>query len=165
MAKDIEHYHREFLALLDAHQRTGGQGLPEQYGKPSGHLRAAGHQAIRALVEEIHDQGYVLGQLHADGIFPEGEEGEVAEREDRLGIPELKRKARARAAHPSRNPDTLLDPVENGLRLLGQVEADAERRRNRRPNELGATSQIMDAIAEQALPQIDRTYRRTGGLQ
>lgn len=74
----VEEYHRKFLEILRDHAVA------------TTWLRSAGHGAIRALVEEIHDQGYVLGQLHADGIFPEGEETEVAEREDRLRIPELK---------------------------------------------------------------------------
>lgn len=73
VAKDVERYHREFLDILDIH-RLGDE------------LSADGHQAIRALIEAIHDQGYVLGQLHADGIFPEGEETEVDELEERLEI-------------------------------------------------------------------------------
>ena len=73
VAKDVERYHREFLDILDRFKL--GDGLSDD-----------GHQAIRALIEEIHDQGYVLGQLHADGIFPEGEETEVAEPEERLEV-------------------------------------------------------------------------------
>lgn len=83
VAKDVERYHREFLDILKNHTPTGGPGI-----------NAGGHQAIRALIEEIHDQGYVLGQLHADGIFPEGDETEVAEREERLNIDVRKAEAR-----------------------------------------------------------------------
>lgn len=81
VAKDVEHYYREFLDILDRFKL--GDGLGD-----------GGHQAIRALIEEIHDQGYVLGQLHADGIFPEGEEAEVAEPEERLEIDSRKAEAR-----------------------------------------------------------------------
>lgn len=81
VAKDVERYHREFLDILDSH-RLGDE------------LSTDGHQAIRALIEAIHDQGYVLGQLHADGIFPEGEETEVAELEERLEIDARKAEAR-----------------------------------------------------------------------
>lgn len=78
VAKDVERYHQEFLDILASSKLGDG-------------LSADGHQAIRALIEEIHDQGYVLGQLHADGIFPEGEE---AEPEERLEIDSRKDEAR-----------------------------------------------------------------------
>lgn len=81
VAKDVERYHREFLDILDRFKL--GDGLSDD-----------GHQAIRALIEEIHDQGYVLGQLHADGIFPEGEETEVTEPEERPEIDAREAKAR-----------------------------------------------------------------------
>lgn len=81
VAKDVERYHREFLDILASSKLGDG-------------LSADGHQAIRALIEAIHDQGYVLGQLHADGIFPEGEETEVAELEERLEIDARKAEAR-----------------------------------------------------------------------
>lgn len=102
MARDVEHYHRRFLDVLAAHGRGGGQGLPEQRA-PVG-LSAAGHQAVRALVEEVHDQGYVLGQLHADGIFPEGGEADAAALEERLGIDELKARGRYRQGRTDAPP-------------------------------------------------------------
>lgn len=118
MTETVASFHDKFLAVLDAHQRIGGPGLPEQHGKPSSHLRADGHMAIRALIEEIHDAGYVLGQLHADGIFPNEDETEVAARERRLGIAERKNQERsrqvgARGGGPVVNlgPDPLTPPV------------------------------------------------------
>ena len=81
VAKDVERYYREFLDILDKFKL--GDGLSD-----------GGHQAIRALIEEIHDQGYVLGQLHADGIFPEGEKTEVAKPEERLEIDARKAETR-----------------------------------------------------------------------
>lgn len=107
MTKDVEHYHRKFLEILRASRvyQSGDSVL----------IPGAGHEAIRALVEEIHDQGYVLGQLHADGIFPEGGEVEVAELEDRLGIDELKAQARS-----GTNPETWVSAVD---RLKVDLEA------------------------------------------
>lgn len=127
--KIIERHHRQLLVVLDSHSRTHpGVGV---------RLTAAGHEAIRALLGEAVDAGYVLGQLHADGIFPEGAEDEVAELEERLRITEIKAEMRAvadqdpviqqladlvqrgqaaqqvvdrevaKARHPSRNPETL----------------------------------------------------------
>lgn len=83
--KSIEDYHRQFLNIL------------RDYAATMAGINAAGHQAIRALVKEIHDQGYVLGQLHADGIFQPGEEVDVAALEDRLGIDQMKTHAHRRA--------------------------------------------------------------------
>lgn len=81
VAKDVERYHREFLDILAGHRLGDG-------------LNADGHQAIRALIEAVHDQGYVLGQLHAEGIFPEGEEAKGAELEERLEVDARKAEAR-----------------------------------------------------------------------
>ena len=92
VAKDVERYHREFLDILE------GSGFP---------VNADGHQAIRALIEAIHDQGYVLGQLHADGIFPEGEEIKIIRADGTVGHvrvlkslePSLDRQAQVAAAY------------------------------------------------------------------
>lgn len=61
MTKDIEHYHRELLSIIGEHALVTG---------PPVSVDDVGHAKIRALVEEIHDQGYALGQQHDDQRFP-----------------------------------------------------------------------------------------------
>lgn len=82
MTETVESYHKELLDILNRPVRAPA------------HIGSSKYEAIRALIEKIHDAGYLLGQLHADGIFPEEKEDDVADIEDRLKIPQVKREAR-----------------------------------------------------------------------
>jgi hypothetical protein len=109
MTRDVDHYYRQFLAVvrkyLGVHWRSREEALADgvNLDLPYNQKSMEGHQAVQALIEQIHDQGYVLGQLHSDGIFPEGEETEVAALEDRLGVQELKARALLRPSQEDRN--------------------------------------------------------------